>query len=214
MNILSYLSALRVGQKITLVAVTLAVPLAVLAYLLLANLGEQSTFIKKELAGLEYLQSLRKVQELVPAHRGYTELAAENTADAQKNLDATTAAIQDAFVEIESIDQRANRLLETSGKWSELRNKWADLKARKFTTKDSFTAHNKFLEQVADLAGHIGDKSNLILDPVNLTVFPTWPRASPNFAGASSCTMRTRNFRKKNAAISITARDWSRKPAN
>src|SRR5262247_860094 len=59
----SLMNRLHYPQKFALVSVVFALPLALMMYLWLAEIGDRLAFARKERAGLEYVVALRQLLE-------------------------------------------------------------------------------------------------------------------------------------------------------
>jgi hypothetical protein len=133
------MNRLRYPQKFALVSLVFAIPLGLMMYLWLAEIGDRLAFARKERAGLEYVVALRRLLEplaLVPPPIGATEIAS-----ASQGVDV--------------VDERVGRELHASEAWQGLRRKLADPSAEQTTG----------IAATVQLIAHVGDTSNLILDP-------------------------------------------------
>jgi twitching motility protein PilJ len=171
MTEMNFLKNLKVWQKLAIVAGTLLVPIVVLTYQLLSSLGEQTAFVKKELEGVEYLQSLGKIEQLVPQHRGYMNGYLNGDKSVGDRISTIERDLEDAIKAVDAVDAKLNASLNTSEKWKVIRDDWSDLKATSSGMKpaESFEKHTQLMVKVLELAGHVGDISNLIYDPVNVS---------------------------------------------
>jgi len=138
------MNRLRYPQKFAVVSLIFAIPLALMIYLWLTEIGDRLAFARKERAGLEYVAALRGLLEplaltpvgLVPLGLVSPDLAA-----------ATNA--------VDTVDARLGSELQASENWQGLRRKLAD----------SSAGRGARIDAVVQLIAHVGDSSNLILDP-------------------------------------------------
>ena len=133
------MNRLRYPQKFALVSLVFAIPLGLMMYLWLAEIGDRLAFARKERAGLEYVVALRRLLEplsLAPPPIGAPEIAA-----ASRGVDV--------------VDERLGPELQATEAWQGLRRKLADPSAEQTTRIDT----------TVQLIAHVGDTSNLILDP-------------------------------------------------
>jgi twitching motility protein PilJ len=167
----SALGRLKVWHKLALITGTLLIPILVLALLLTQNVNEQEVFIEKELAGLEYLEPLARIERLVPQHRGQSAAVHAGDTTQRDALAATQRELDEALKAVEPIDAKHGRTLKTTEKWKALQNTWVDLKAAgpTLTAEQSYARHTELMAKVLELAGIVGDESNLIYDPVNIS---------------------------------------------
>jgi signal transduction histidine kinase/DNA-binding LytR/AlgR family response regulator len=128
------MNRLRYPQKFALVSTVFAVPLGLMMYLWLAEIGERLAFARKERAGLEYVVVLRHVLEPLA-------LASPDVEEAARGGDL--------------VDARLGRELQATEAWRDLRRKLADPSVPKAAR----------IADTVQLIAHIGNTSNLILDP-------------------------------------------------
>jgi len=134
----SLMNRLHYPQKFALVSVVFALPLALMMYLWLAEIGDRLAFARKERAGLEYVVALRQLLE---------PLAWGVAIDAPQLTEATRR--------VDAVDGRLGGELEAAEPWRTLRQQLTDASAEPAAR----------IEGTALLIAHVGDTSNLILDP-------------------------------------------------
>src|SRR5262245_61903321 len=158
----------KIWQKLSIIALVLAVPLITLAFFYLKGAREQVQAVDNEVAGLEYLEALYPVAEYLPQHRGMSNgflRGDESFKDAiiarQKDLDRTVTTM-------DAIDARLGRSFDTVDRWAKIRSGWSELKAQVFMLKpaDSFERHTRLMDDVLALVTHVTEKSGLSVDPV------------------------------------------------
>ncbi len=148
------MSRLSYPRKFVLISLLFAIPLALLMSLWLHEIGKRIAFAEKERAGLEYVVALRQLLEPLERSRALALLAPGDEAAAgllaeehARTLAATRA-----------VDVVAGRLrpgLETGEQWHTLR--------RGVVTPS--VQPTALIEGTRRLIAHVGDASNLILDP-------------------------------------------------
>lgn len=132
------MNRLRYPQKFVLVSLVFLIPLGLLTYLWLAEIGERLAFARRERAGLEYVVALRGLLE---------PLALQPRATA-------TPAVAKAARTVDAVDARFGTELQVRQEWHELRRK----------LNGPAAAQGRITDTV-QLMAHVGDSSNLILDP-------------------------------------------------
>src|SRR5262249_52718524 len=77
------------------------------------------------------------------------------------------ADIEKTIHAIDLVDQQLGGSLQTTEKWSALKDSWWDLKGRTFqlSLAENAGAHEQLMGAIASLIKTAGDSSNLILDP-------------------------------------------------
>ncbi len=138
------MNRLRYPQKFAVVSLVFAIPLGLMIYLWLAEIGDRLAFARKERAGLEYVVALRGLLEplaLTPVGLAPLGLASPDLAAATNAVDI--------------VDARLGSELQASESWQGLRHKLADPSNRRGAR----------IDDAVQLIAHVGDTSNLILDP-------------------------------------------------
>ena len=133
------MNRLRYPQKFTLVSLVFAVPLALMLYLWLAEIGDGLAFARKERAGLEYVVALRRVLQALAL--APPAIAEPEAAEAARGVDV--------------VDARLGAELQATAAWQGLRQTLADPSAEQQAR----------IARTVQLIALVGDNSNLILDP-------------------------------------------------
>ena len=154
-------------RKFVLISVLFALPLAVVMYLLISEINQGIEFARKEIQGDQYLRPLRKLQEHVGQSRLLAKAYAEGNVTVRPDLIRKQAEIDEDFIHVEGVEQELGANLKTAPKFGVLKENRRFLKDRILTLRpaDSDELHVKLLADVRDLFAHVGDASNLILDP-------------------------------------------------
>ena len=161
MNRLSY------PQKFTLIGFLFAMPLTLVIYLLISEINSRVDFAQKEIYGNEYLRPLRQLREYIPKLQllNYQVLNRNSTnLDATKNLEAK---IEENFQALENTDRRLGKILISSDKFNHLYQNWQNFKLRRsqWSWETYDVVYYKIIADINRLSVHVGDTSNLILDP-------------------------------------------------
>lgn len=169
--IIQFVRQLKVWQKLAVITFTLVVPIVILGFLLSSDVSELSTFVKKELDGVEYLQPLAKVEQLVPQHRGQTFALQNGDQTMKDQILNTQKELDEAIKAVDAVDAKLGSKFATSDKWKQIKDKWLEVKNVAPNTKadDVYKRHTDLMAAVLGLAGDVGDVSNLIYDPVNIS---------------------------------------------
>ena len=154
-------------RKFVLISVLFALPLAVVMYLLISEINDRIEFARKEIQGTQYLRPLRKLQEHVAQSRLFAEAYAEGNVALRPELIRMQAEIDEDFTHLEKVEQELGASLKTAPKLGVLKENRRFLKDKLLALgpADSDALHVKLLADVRDLFAHVGDTSNLILDP-------------------------------------------------
>ncbi len=133
----------------------------------LSLLKDNVEFSAKEIKGVEYIEPLRQIFELVPGHRGMTNAYLNGSKDFESKILQRRAEIDKAFEVMLQTDDRIGAELKTTKYLTTLQTDWNALKAASLSLSaaDSFQRHSALIKNIQDLIVHAGDTSNLILDP-------------------------------------------------
>lgn len=161
------LDRLKYPQKFALISMLFVLPLGLVMALLFAELGTQVAFSQKELAGTLYLRPLRSILEHLPQAQLWSIAVANGDAAARDTLLAEQAQIDQAFAELAAQEQRNGAALNTATLYAELDAMWQQLKREQIELNPVSTApaHDRLFAAARQLMRHVGDTSNLILDP-------------------------------------------------
>lgn len=160
--------AKQVSGRSSLVTIFLIfiLPFTVVVYQLVSELNQQIDFAKKEQLGLQYNSPLRKLLEQLQQHRGllYGYAKGENFSELLKQKEL---AIEESIAAVELVDKRLGLTLEATEKWQKFQQNWQTMKGNIFMMRPeaSFKAHTELIAELLSLMSHVGDTSNLILDP-------------------------------------------------
>ncbi len=161
MNRLSY------PQKFTLIGFLFAMPLTLVMYLLISEINSRVDFTQKQIYGNEYLRPLRQLREYIPKLQllDYQPL---NTNLGQPQIRAELEAKIDAkFQNQETTDNRLGNILNATEDFNKIYRTWQNFKRRRYQwSLETYDFLYQGLEtDINKLNNHVGDTSNLILDP-------------------------------------------------
>ena len=161
MNRLSY------PQKFTLIGFLFAMPLTLVMYLLISEINSRVDFAQKEIYGNEYLRPLRQLREYIP------KLQQLNYQDLNPNLSNPgsslnlEAKIDANFQSLANTDRQLGQLLNSSDNFNNIYQNWQKFKLRRrhWSLETYHVVYKKLAADINRLSAHVGDTSNLILDP-------------------------------------------------
>ncbi|MGA7932448.1 MAG: response regulator [Kovacikia sp.] len=142
------------------------VPFVVVVNQLVAEINLSIDFAAKERLGLQYNSLLRKLLEQISQHQELTQSEEKSPGFSQQLLikqDEIVATIED----IDTLNQQPENPLQSAAKWNSLKAKWQQLQRELPNTapETRLTLHTELIAQLLSLIAHVGDTSNLILDP-------------------------------------------------
>ncbi|MEG4489833.1 PP2C family protein-serine/threonine phosphatase [Microcoleus sp. D3_18_C4] len=161
MNRLSY------PQKFTLIGFLFAIPLTLVMYLLISEINSRVDFSQKEIYGNQYLRPLRQLREYLPQLQllNYqplnTNLSLPDTrADLEAKMDAN-------FQSLANTDRQLGNILMSSEKFNNIYQDWQNFKLcrSQWSLETYDLVYQRLAADINRLSAHVGDTSNLILDP-------------------------------------------------
>ena len=161
------LNQLRYPYKFALVSCLFALPLTVSMYLGLKEIHHTIQFTEKELAGTQYLQGIQTLVADLQTHRGMAEIGLSGDRAFLVTAGKLEADIHLDLQHIQDLDQRFGAQFDTSRLWNEFLDHWRHFQTEKagVPRQETFERHTKLIHMLLELMAHVGDRSNLILDP-------------------------------------------------
>lgn len=158
---------LKIGQKLALIVVVMGIPIAVLAYFLVAEQFEQVTQADQESQGVAYLRPLRELMEALPEHRSAATAALRGDEAARAQLSSLAAAVDTEIATVNVVHDRLGETLGTAAEWEQCKLDWARLKklGAGASADESFQKHSALIAKVRELIHDIGDRSRMSVDP-------------------------------------------------
>jgi methyl-accepting chemotaxis protein len=162
------LSHLRFPYKFLFIGLIFVLPLAVYLYLLIVEMNAGSAFAREERSGVEYLRALQPLLQDFPKHRGMVYAALNGDRSFDDDIRNLRARIEEAKAAVNEIDSRLDSTLHTATRWNAVKQAWNRLanQSAGADAKENFAAHTSLIAGLQGLIGHIGETSNLVLDPV------------------------------------------------
>lgn len=163
---------LRYAQKFLLISLLFFVPLGLALGMFISEVEGKKNFALKETEGTAYLRPLRALLEAsLEFQQEASDLAHGRTEDAAP-LAATTRAVESALTDVRSADEELGESLATGKEFEDLEATWSFVRDSGAPGTSSALAPT-FVDQAGDelvgavraLISHVGDTSNLILDP-------------------------------------------------
>lgn len=164
---------MKIWVKLVLICAAFLLPTIWLAYRFTQTRNEAYLFAAKEYCGDQYNRQLRNVLEKAEMHQIAAARFLEGDASAQSTMSTLEQDIQDTFGQIDSLENKTcldgsyGAELDTTQKYAQLKSTWQHVKdgMAGTTMSSSDQMHLDFIEELHTLYLHVGDTSNLILDP-------------------------------------------------
>ncbi len=160
---------LSLPRKLLVVCAFSLVPFALAMCFLLHELRRDMTFTEKELLGTRYLAQLRQLHERLPKARWLADRLVEGDATVRPALETTHGEIDRCFETLATVDAEIGESLGTTQRFQDLTRSWQmlrELSSRPNLEDSQLPAwYDKACQQIRESIAHVGDSSNLILDP-------------------------------------------------
>ncbi|MBK8508435.1 MAG: nitrate- and nitrite sensing domain-containing protein [Candidatus Competibacteraceae bacterium] len=164
---MNILNRFKIWQKLALLITALGVPIALLAYLLVAEKNVAIDFASQEMRGVEYLKPVRQLLQNIAEHRGLSSGYLNGDTAFREKITAKQNQLAKHIEVMDTIDARYGDMLKAKSSWQALKSDWQQLGAGVFnlTAADSFARHTALIKKLLDLTVQVGITSNLVLDP-------------------------------------------------
>jgi methyl-accepting chemotaxis protein len=159
---------LKVWQRFVLMATATILPFALVTYKMVASIESLSVqFAMQESQGLRYYRPLLGLLKNLQQHREMEAITLSGNASFESRLDGKRIDLQKDVNAVAEVDQHLGAALRTTQKWTALRDSTRVLVdgSLRRTAPESFALHTRVIEDTISLITHVGDTSNLTLDP-------------------------------------------------
>ncbi len=158
---------LKFAYKIYTIIGAVGIPLIIAAWLLVTGKDASIDFSRKEIDGVHYIAQVINLLESVATHRSQAESYLGGDTSFLPKLQATRKSIGETIAQIDSVDGKLGVVLGTTSDWHTVRTGWNSLQndISGLDAGSSFTRHSELISETLDLIEHVGDTSNLALDP-------------------------------------------------
>ncbi len=152
--------------RFQLVLVLFLIPMAVLAVILMTELGGRTGFLEQERRGLTYIVELRGLLEDLALHRGMSNAHLRGNAGFDERANSKARELDQGFERLMDLDRRLGEVLETGRRADAVRQSWERLRDKSTTGQADkvFAVHSSLIAEVQELVFHVADSSKLILD--------------------------------------------------
>jgi len=167
MMMTTFFQDLKIRHKMMLAGLALVVPIVALMLMLISEKDIAIDFAQKEIYGVNYLKPLNHLLKNLPKHRGMAAAYLNGDESFKGKISEQSKKINEGFTALDVIDQKHGEKLATSQKLAQIKEKWHVLEKETLdlSAKESFERHTALISEVIALISHVGDSSNLILDP-------------------------------------------------
>lgn len=171
-------SNLSFAKKMILLIVSFALPICILAFMMFRVQTKGLDFAGKEKVGISYQKPLEKILRSLSLHKIVAQRALHGDAESSSKLTGLDSEIDEAMKDLDQVNTAKGETLEFTPEGLKQRKRdgadyqnvsshWTQLKSdmSHFQAEQSNTAHDQLIGLVHTMITHLGDTSNLILDP-------------------------------------------------
>ena len=161
------MNRLTYPRKFAFLILLSALPLGLVMYLLIVEMNDRIEFAQKEIQGELYLRPLRHLFEHAIQSRELAHAYADGKVSLRPELIRKQAEIDEDFETLQAVDQNLGHALNTTSKYIAIKENWRFLRAKLLglDASDCDDLHTQLLTEIRGLGLHVGNTSNLILDP-------------------------------------------------
>ncbi len=158
---IALMNRLKYPQKFAVISCLFIFPLSLVTYLLISEIQTRINFAAKEIIGNSYLRPLSELWVALPQLK---ILRDSNSNQNSSEIISTENKIDNSLSKLKSVELKFGKIMGTKDKFNKLRNNWITSQTNRYSNnKDN--EYNLLINQIHDLRSHVGNQSNLILDP-------------------------------------------------
>jgi methyl-accepting chemotaxis protein len=160
------LAGMGIGRAFMLIGLLFLLPVALLIYNVYQQSQSDLGAIAKEREGVKYLGPTRQLWQLMTNHRGTFNPLLNNDAATLAKREPIRKKVEEQMTSLTKMLTSKDQELDVGEEVNTINKYWAELKANleKMDEPESFSAHNKLLDQIQALTVTIADVSTLTLD--------------------------------------------------
>jgi methyl-accepting chemotaxis protein len=155
---------LKVWQKLALFGFLVVIPLGVFGYLAGRTEYRQLRAEERRLAGLQSVQTVRKLVEQFQRHRTAAMALATGDTTFEPQRLVVQDQIEEIIEEMTELQEQWNDPFAVADDWQEVQDRWGSVKARhRFLKPEEIAvAYDRLFAEMQAMAGHMADRSGLI----------------------------------------------------
>ncbi|AFZ00105.1 PP2C family protein-serine/threonine phosphatase [Calothrix sp. PCC 6303] len=162
---INLMNRFKYSQKFILISSIFILPLGLTFFLLWSEIQNKNDFTEKEMLGNAYLRPWSKLWKDIPKLQFLNNNPVTN--ENNQEIQRIKKDIDQAFKLLETADKEFSSSLNTTEKFNIIKDSWQKIKQRQDTVKPELinAEYSSLIQQLDALRVHVGDESNLILDP-------------------------------------------------
>lgn len=158
---------LGLSKKLSVVNIMFMLPIIALLFMLVNDKMKALDFSAGEKQGIEYIVPLEVLSTQIALHRGMTNRMLMGEESLRSQLASIRDDISSEINQVEAVDLLYGKSLDASDRWQAIKVAWRPLAVsdHQLPTDEVFGLHTQLIQNIVQLVIHIGNTSNLILDP-------------------------------------------------
>ncbi len=163
----AFLNKFSFPKKFMILGSMVTVAVAVLCTLLMQELMERRDFTRKEQVGIEYIDHVRKILQILQQHRGASVSVLGGNPSFQNLMLEKRQQVNDAFSALLDHDARTASRLGVEGQAQRSFERWKKLtdSISSFTSEKARLEQTEQIDKLMSLINDVADNSNLTADP-------------------------------------------------
>ena len=137
-----------------------------LSLILIDSISQEVDFLKKETAGLHYINTVRQPIEHIQQHRGMMAAYLNGSTEFYERIMQKRRVVDEKIMELGRIDKSLGGQLDTSDSMAMLLQKWNTIKnnSMDMNVADVIKTHTNLIADMLNLMASIADTSGITLD--------------------------------------------------
>ncbi|MCX8070296.1 MAG: hypothetical protein N2738_07310, partial [Thermodesulfovibrionales bacterium] len=164
---ISFMNKLPFPYKFACVGLIVFSIFAFLFYSFVSESLDKINFSAKERTGVDYNMPVKNLIVNLTTHRDLVNRFLLYDKSIKDKILAVQQSIDDDLKKIDIVEAKYATTLKTTELLQKIKNQWSEIKTKSLNLELSkaISAHNGIISDALSLIAHVGDTSNLILDP-------------------------------------------------
>lgn len=157
----------KIWRKYGIAFIALLIPMLTVLNLYVSKENHDILIYEQELLGIEYIEPLKDLSSKIAEHRGMMNAFKNGNKSFRNKIKSKKSEINTLFSKIDATQNQYEDVLKSAQQISNIKLTWQNLASNvaSLNTQASFSQHSDLITSVLNLIQHVGDTSNLILDP-------------------------------------------------
>ncbi len=163
---IALMDQVRYPVKFSIIFLIVLIPLVMLSLILIDSISQEVNFLKKETAGLHYINTVRQPIEHIQQHRGMMAAYLNGSTEFYERIMKKRRIVDEKLIELGQMDKRLRGQLDTSDRMAVILQKWNTIKkdSMDVNVADVIKAHTSLIADMLNLMAHVADTSGITLD--------------------------------------------------